>query len=62
MKLNDEIIETYNVTVSDIELGYLPSIGIVRLRLMKLLVVNYQALKQKLGSLMQKYKTLFLVN
>lgn len=27
MKLNDEIIETYNVTVSAIELGYLPSIG-----------------------------------
>ncbi|MDI6666631.1 replication initiation factor domain-containing protein [Leuconostoc falkenbergense] len=27
MKLNDEIIETYNVTVSTIELGYLPSIG-----------------------------------
>ncbi|MBS0958643.1 replication initiation factor domain-containing protein [Leuconostoc pseudomesenteroides] len=27
MKLNDEIIETYNVTVSAIELGQLPSIG-----------------------------------
>ncbi len=27
MKLNDEIIETYNVTVSAIELGHLPNIG-----------------------------------
>ncbi|MGQ2285618.1 helix-turn-helix transcriptional regulator, partial [Leuconostoc pseudomesenteroides] len=27
MKLNDEIIETYNVTVSAIELGQLPNIG-----------------------------------
>lgn len=27
MKLNDEIIETYNVTVSAIELGHLPDIG-----------------------------------
>ena len=27
MKLNDEIVETYNVTVSSIELGHLPNIG-----------------------------------
>ena len=27
MKLNDEIVETYNVTVSTIELGQLPNIG-----------------------------------
>ncbi|MBZ5990558.1 helix-turn-helix domain-containing protein, partial [Leuconostoc gasicomitatum] len=27
MKLNDEIVETYNVTVSAIELGHLPNIG-----------------------------------
>ncbi|MER2094548.1 MAG: transcriptional regulator, partial [Aerococcus urinaeequi] len=27
MKLNDEIVETYNVIVSAIELGHLPNIG-----------------------------------
>lgn len=61
MKLNDEIIETYNVTVSAIELGQLPDIG-SEIAIDEITGSEYQVSRQNLNSLMQKYKIRLQLN